>query len=702
MAWSEAWERTKEYLREAAEDKIGMTVLAKERLEVLEAVEMDYRNQSRQLDLIGWHVLDYMSGSPHEVKPRKRREAAQQARLAWMYDPMAGRATDLMNDFVFGRGVPPPRARNENVQKVLDSAWKDPDNVAVLTGFMAQVKLGTDLSLQSNLFILIFDDGEDGKVKLGLLDHDTVFDAVRDPENRLRVLYYVAHHTETEWDYDNDCLKIPDVKQDLTKQVRYYAHWKNLKDAEDDAEAGLRPPVKKPPAEKIGDGRVYHIAVNSTTEMVFGVPMMQRTLRWFSAYNDLMSARVDMAKAAAELIMKRKVKGSPAALARMATQALSRGGEIATTPDPTRVGARPASTVTENENVTHEAFKLDSGAGNAKEDATMIRSQVSAGTGLPQHYLGDQGNANLATATAMDLPVTKMVEGRQELFEQLFRAFCDLVIYRAVEKGQLEGDLPGEEDAEVTTLSSIGEAAIVPSKIPMMPVARQIAQGGHDNGNGNGNGNGSGNGNGKGKGRGKKKVDLSYEFKMPNPLRRLMQDLVAAIQTIAKTFDPNGTNVELSRTLLAIALGEAMEMQDPADAVDRIFPPGYVDPLVAMELANAQAPPAPPGDGSGAPVDPNAGGAPGSGTQAAGGEPGSGKAGPYGTKSGAPGDMQQGYFEALVDAAVELAETRFSDLPPDERAAAEARLIGMSDEFDDIVGRIADEVVRRVPVLPPA
>jgi len=121
-----------------------------------------------------------------------------------------------------------------------------------------------------------------------------------------------------------------------------------------------------------------------------------------------------------------------------------------------------------------------------------------------------------------------------------------------------------------------------------------------------------------------------------------------------------------------------------------------------MELANQQQPAADPNADPSA--DPNAGGEPGSGTQAVGGEPGSGKAGPYGTKSGAtpPEEMQQSYFEDLVNAAVELAETRFADLPADERAAAEERLVGMGEEFDEIVGRIADEVARRVPVLPPA
>lgn len=92
--------------------------------------------------------------------------------------------------------------------------------------------------------------------------------------------------------------------------------------------------------------------------------------------------------------------------------------------------------------------------------------------------------------------------------------------------------------------------------------------------------------------------DLGYEFSMPSPLRRMMTDLVSAVQTIAATFDPNNTNTELSRALLTIVLGEGLEVQDPADMVDLILPKGYIDPLMAAQMQ----PPA--GDGSGNPFGP--------------------------------------------------------------------------------------------------
>jgi hypothetical protein len=86
--------------------------------------------------------------------------------------------------------------------------------------------------------------------------------------------------------------------------------------------------------------------------------------------------------------------------------------------------------------------------------------------------------------------------------------------------------------------------------------------------------------------------ELEFQVSMPSPLRRSMGDLITAVSTVAKTFDPNATNMELSRLLLGIALGEALEVEDPGAAVERVFPDGYVDPAVAAALGGG-APGAP-------------------------------------------------------------------------------------------------------------
>lgn len=569
-------------IAEAAARRSGAQVVEDQRLDLLEAEAIERRTLRKELDLLAWQSLDYLGGNEQDMQAVQRRKLVQQARVAWQQDPQLGAAVDLMNDFALGRGVPAPKARDPKVQEVIEEAWNDPDNQLILTSYPAQMALGTDLSLQSNLFVLLF-TGQDGRVKLGMLDHDSVENVVRDPENRRKVLYYVSRRKHIKWDYEND---IPAYDKDLDRlrgeRILYYQHWSN------DPTRGQRPP-----AAKVGKGRVYHVAVNRTGEMAFGHPTMHRVLRWANAFNSLMEARVDAAKAAAAFVMKRKVKGTPNQVRKLATQVLSKRGELGRSVDTAGedylIGPRSASIITENEQVEHESFKLDSGSAGANIDGQMIRSQISAATHFPQHYLGDIGSANLATATSMELPVLKAVESRQEVFEQLFRWFIERVIEEAVKAGRISETLSDEEWAErqkemeqegtdeappvATGMESVGQSAPPQAQEAAMELGAPAPPASEE----------------------ERKRDLSYDFGLPNPLRRMMSDLVNSVSTIARTFDPNGTNIELSRTLLSVALGEGLEMDDPAQVVEKVFPPGYKDPamaaLEAQQAAQAGAPP---------------------------------------------------------------------------------------------------------------
>src|SRR5205085_8368570 len=98
--------------------------------------------------------------------------------------------------FVFGRGVGLPKCHDEAVQEVVEEAWNDPQNQRILTSTAAQHAKGVDLAIQANLFFLLF-TGADGKIKLSLLNHDSVDLAVPDEENRHRILFFKSsRHTQ--------------------------------------------------------------------------------------------------------------------------------------------------------------------------------------------------------------------------------------------------------------------------------------------------------------------------------------------------------------------------------------------------------------------------------------------------------------------------------------------------------------------------
>lgn len=601
----------------------GAEVVPDEHLALLEAHAADRRLLMKEMDTIAWQQLDYMGGSEQDLKAVERRRIVQQIRVGWMRDPQIGSVVDLYNDFVLGRGVPKPTARDSEVQKVIDEAWEDEDNKLVLTTYPAQLALNTDLTLQSNLFLLGFGEGADGKFKLSMLDHDSVENVVRDQDNRRRITYFVARERRIKWDFENDAPTIadtaPDTKGHIRNprehivgpesydgRIRYYQHH----------EHEPRPGQEAPP-EKLGEGRVYSVALNRTGEMAFGHPSLDRVLRWANAFNKFMESRVDLAQAAAALIMKRKVKGTPGQVRQIANKALSRRSEIGRRVDPSEgsdgslQGMRSGSVVTENEGVEHEAFNLNSGAQNANTDSQMIRSQISAASHMPQHYLGDVGSANLANATAMELPVIKAVESRQEVIEGIVKWFVDSVIERAIETGRLKKELSDKEYNEKLEAEAADGKLEAQTDAPEQPEitkpADGVAQPGLTEAEDNPFGGDATDLDNAEVPEGEpldeeeeaeaRRRDLGYTFKLPSPQKRLLADLVNSVSTVAKTFDPNGTNMELNRVLLTIIMGEGMEDPDPAEAVDAIFPEGYEDPaLAAMKAAQQQQPP--PGGGN--------------------------------------------------------------------------------------------------------
>jgi hypothetical protein len=640
------------------QETTGYSLVDTEHLRVTEAYSREAMILANDLEELGWVSMNYMGGRPNEPNAVSRRRWAQQARVVWLADPMAGAAVEMLNEFTFGRGVARPRFKDKEAQEVIDEAWDDPQNQRVLTAFLAQIRLGNSLSVQSNVFLQMFDDGDDGKVKLSFLNHDNVGNVVTDPENRQRPLFYMATKYTQEWDYQLHAPK----PTTATPKTYYYESWASVEEAlrergldeqeardvldkyrssamgeqeQNPEESGdrVRPdePYKVPnmddlvlpPPNMLGEGKVYHLTDgNLDMEMVFGVPRMRRTIRWYTAYNDFMKARVDMMAAAAAFIMTKTVTtGTPGSLEKLATKAMRASSDLRgsvdtmLSADGVKQGPRPGSILGESGAVKFEPLNLNSGAGNAVQDGQMLRAQVSAGDRFPQHYLGDVGSANLATATSMELPVLKHVEARQELIESVFRWFIDRVIERAVESNRLDPNVKTEpednpelvrtgqtdqeearalEGATVSTHDMLWRI----NKIDVWRETEVISRPdgtveymlveAHEDKNDDEEDTGR---------------DLSYEFGMPSPLRRMMTDLVAAAVQTATMADPNGLNVELTRVLLTVILAEGFEMQDAADVVDRIFPKGY-DPMAALQQAQGGGAAGPPG-AAGAPAAPN-------------------------------------------------------------------------------------------------
>lgn len=558
-------------LLEIAEDRFGIAVEPTREVQRLRQVEEEYgefRNDAEELAL---QSLDYFGGRPQEMRPERRRRLAQRSRIALMQDPLAGAEAELLASFGFGKGLAIPTARNPKVQDVIDSAWTDPVNEQLLTGYQAQRKLSNELLTSAEIFVTLYIGG--GKIRVGRLDSDRVRTIVTDPSNRNIPLYYVAAKMPTlTWNFQTDAPNpITPALKDGRVEMQYWPHWRNVDDAmkdrerlgtEDDEE-----PLPVVPKDKLTVGKVYHVAINQTGEQLRGNPPWARSLRFFTAMNVLTEAHVTMAQAASTFIARRAMKGSPRQITRAAASVLGMAGELGAAAFRPAAGwgvAGNAEPSTEpftapstpgpfppgswwNENAdasTLSPLNLNSGSGQMAQTAQIVRAPIAASSQFGQHYLGDPSNANLATASTLELPATMRVQAWQEFFEQMYRWFTDRAIEAAVQAGQLGGG---------QTLDA--------SK-PLSELRLQEAEDRSEMETRTGK-------------------DLSYEFSMPFPGRRQLPDVVTAVQLISASQDPNGVNVPLRRILLKFFF-EQIGIDDVARAVEECLPengiPGGVGP----------------------------------------------------------------------------------------------------------------------------
>lgn len=72
----------------------------------------------------------------------------------------------------------------------------------------------------------------------------------------------------------------------------------------------------------------------------------------------------------------------------------------------------------------------------------MFRQMGAIGQGVFEHYMGDPSTGNLATATAMELPMLKLYEVEQQFYaEGVFTELANYAVLQGVRHGSLRGGM---------------------------------------------------------------------------------------------------------------------------------------------------------------------------------------------------------------------------------------------------------------------
>jgi hypothetical protein len=158
-----------------------------------------------------------------------------------------------------------------------------------------------------------------------------------------------------------------------------------------------------------------------------GIPEAYRAYDWIRSHARTVSDLVTLSKALAMFAWRKKLNTKSAT-------AIENAAKMFRTPP-----SGPAGVQVENQNVQLDAINVPTGGvGNLEVASRQTHLQSIRAFGFGEHYYSDSSSGNLATATAMELPVIWKIEDRQEQVG----AVCEDLTSLAIELAVIQQDFP--------------------------------------------------------------------------------------------------------------------------------------------------------------------------------------------------------------------------------------------------------------------
>jgi hypothetical protein len=164
--------------------------------------------------------------------------------------------------------------------------------------------------------------------------------------------------------------------------------------------------------------------VNRVSNALRGRSDLATVLPWLRRYKEWLTDRVRVNRFKSAFVYDVTIQGATAATLQ------ARRAEWAEPPE-------PGTVIFHNESESWTAVQPRIDADDVRADGHALKLMIAAGAGLPEHYLGEGGNVNRATAAEMGLPTMKRFQRRQEYFRHVLRRIARRVLENAALAGQL-------------------------------------------------------------------------------------------------------------------------------------------------------------------------------------------------------------------------------------------------------------------------
>lgn len=361
----------------------------------------------------------------------------REAQRLFYLDPTIRHMVTLHSAFTFGRGIS-YKAADKKVNKVIERFWKNPRNRQSFSTMKAQWRRDRDMQLFGEQFLVFFTSTQDGTVTVRSLPPEQITRIVKAPGDSEMPLYFVREYI------DKDGKRVREPLPDY-----------RLAEVRGDGSAFI--------SDRNTEVAVMHLLGSDLNGR--GISHLTPSIPWAKAKRGFMEDRATLTLALALFAFKLTASGNKQALQRIRDQFAAYQNDMRYGAGDERERREGANIFMGSQGMQLEQFRTDSGAANAYQDMRMFRQETGIGMSIFEHYLGDPSTGNLATATAMELPMLKVFEAEQQFWDDIYTEVFNFVIRQQLRFGSdlaglAEVDLDQSAGYPLWLIEPKGEAAL--------------------------------------------------------------------------------------------------------------------------------------------------------------------------------------------------------------------------------------------------
>jgi len=311
----------------------------------------------------------------------------------YLYDsnPMAHRIIEISKDFTVGEGFS-FKAKEENVQQILNDFWNDPIN----NWDLKQYNKSKELSLFGEQLYPVFVNKHNGHVRLGYVDPTMINKVLLDPKNP-EIFRKIVLKSNRRGKINS--FNIINVDERITS-----------------------------PTKDMLVGDAFFFTINRVSSSTRGRSDLLPLADWIDGLDQFLFARLERAQILNAFIWDILLEGADEKKIKEFLQATGL--------------PKPGSIRAHNEKVTWNAVTPKLEGSDASNEAKLFKMQILGGAGYPDFWFSDGSNTTRATALSMGLPTLKKLQSRQNYFKYMISHMFNFVIDQA----KIHGTIPKEID----------------------------------------------------------------------------------------------------------------------------------------------------------------------------------------------------------------------------------------------------------------